>query len=826
MRTTYPLQIASIFLAATSWSADVQAQTRGSERDPHWSLQPLSNQAPPTANTSHANPIDAFIGAKLSAAGLQKSARANPATLIRRLYLVMLGVPPSPSELTDFLADPRDDAFEHLVDKVLADDRYGEHWARHWLDVVRFAESDGFETNHQRTNAWRYRDYVIQAFNTDTPYDQFVREQLAGDAIGADIATGFLVAGQRDIVGSPDPVLTAQQRADQLDDIVATTGAAFLGMTVGCARCHAHKFDPIPQSDYYALTAVFAGVHHGERDLPMPAQQAAKLARVDARIAEVEQKLAPLRVMPPSAPANDAPRPAVNYLRNEERFETITAKFIRLTVFATTGAQPCIDELEVWSKSKNVALASHGARASASSALPGYAIHKVEHLNDGLFGNSHSWISNEQGGGWAEIELAQPVQIDRIVWGRDRDGVVKDRLALQYRIEVAQDPNDWHVIATSSTRQPFATAATAKAATTYRFDKNNTSNKQGQGYLATMRTLQTQRARLTQQPRAYSGTFQQPGPTHLLRRGDPMQRAKPVEAGTLTLHEPEQWPDETPEQLRRLKLANWITNPRHPLPARVLVNRIWQQQFGTGIVSTPSDLGRNGAAPSHPQLLDWLAGDFIENDWSIKSLQRLILTSATWQQASTPQPTALAIDANNRLLWRFPPRRLAAEAIRDCILSISGKLNHKRGGPSFSLHNVGSEFVRHYQPKEVFGPEESRRMVYAMKVRTEPDLVFTAFDCPDGSLTMPKRGLSTTPLQALNLWNSKFIQQQSEAMADRLTREAGEQAAAIVDEAWNLAFQRAPEPGEAEEAIAFMQATDLQSLCRAILNSNEFLFIP
>jgi hypothetical protein len=816
-----------ILIAVTAWSGPVHAQGSIGDRAPHWSLRPLSEATPPATDKLSPNSIDAFIGARLLAAGLQQSPRANPTTLIRRLFLVMLGVPPSPTEVADYLADQRDDAFEHLVDKVLADERYGEHWARHWLDVVRFAESDGFETNHQRTNAWRFRDYVIEAFNNDTPYDQFVREQLAGDALGADIATGFLVAGQRDIVGSPDPVLTAQQRADQLDDIVATTSAAFLGMTVGCARCHSHKFDPISQRDYYALTAVFAGVHHGERDLPMPAGQAAKLARVEARIADLNHKLAPFRVLPPPGPESGAPlRPAVNYQRNEERFEAITAKFVRFTVFATTRGQPCIDELEVWSGSDNVALASHGAKATASSALPGYAIHKIKHLNDGVYGNSHSWISNEQGGGWAEIELAQPTQVDRIIWGRDRDGVVNDRLAVRYRIEVAQEPNEWHVVASSSDRQPSATPATANAATAYRFAKDNPASEQGRAWLAAIHELQSQRAPLTQQPRAYAGTFKQPGPTHLLRRGDPMQRAEPIEAGTLTLYQPEQWQDETPEQLRRLKLANWITDPRHPLPARVLVNRIWQQQFGAGIVSTPSDFGRNGAPPSHTDLLDWLAKDFIEHGWSIKSLQRLILTSATWQQASTPKAAALEVDANNRLLWRFPPRRLAAEAIRDCILCISGKLDHRRGGPSFSLHNVGSEYVRHYQPKEVFGPDESRRMVYAMKVRTEPDLVFTAFDCPDGSLTMPKRGLSTTPLQALNLWNSKFIQQQSAAMADRLVREAGDQAPAIVDRAWTLVFQREPEPGEATEAIALIEAAGLQSLCRALLNSNEFLFIP
>lgn len=740
----------------------------------------------------------------------------------------MLGVVPSPEEVTSFVADQRPDSFERLVDKVLADARYGERWARHWLDVVRFAESDGFETNHQRPNAWRFRDYVIDAFNSDTPYDQFVREQLAGDALGADVATGFLVAGQVDIVGSPDPVLTAQQRADQLDDMVATTGTAFLGMTVGCARCHSHKFDPISQRDYYALTAVFAGVRHGERDLPMPAAQAAQLAQLDERIATLGQQLAPFVVHKPTAsPADAKLRPAVNFARNEEHFAPVVAKFVRMTIFATSNAEPCIDELEVWAGDKNVGLASNGTTATASSTLPGYDIHKLAHVHDGLVGNNHSWISNEKGGGWVQLELAQPTRIDRVVWGRDRHDTIRDRLPVQYRIEAAMLANKWQVIASSGDRAPFAAATKAHAAPSYRFDAVRSSvAEQGRAWLAEWRAMRQQRASLAHPPKAYAGTFTQPDPAHLLRRGDPMQPGEQVAAGTLTLFQPVEWADDTPEQQRRLKLAHWITDKFHPLTARVLVNRIWQHQFGTGIVSTPSDFGKNGAAPSHPQLLDWLASEFVAHGWSIKAMQRLILTSTTWRQASTPQRAALRIDSGNRLLWRFSPRRLAAEAIRDCMLAVSGELNHQVGGPSFSLHNVGSEYVRHYQPKVEFGPDESRRMIYAMKVRTEPDLVFTAFDCPDGSLTIAKRGLSTTPLQSLNLWNSKFILQQADAMAKRLTREAGDDRAATIDRAWRLVFQRAPTGDEVNEAIGLLQTEDLSALCRALLNSNEFLFIP
>jgi hypothetical protein len=258
----------------------------------------------------------------------------------------------------------------------------------------------------------------------------------------------------------------------------------------------------------------------------------------------------------------------------------------------------------------------------------------------------------------------------------------------------------------------------------------------------------------------------------------------------------------------------------------VFVNRVWQHQFGTGLVSTPNDFGRNGAPPSHPELLNWLAHEFVRSGWSVKALQRLILTSATWRQSSAPRASALKVDAGCRLLWRFPPRRLEAEAIRDSILAVSGNIDRTAGGPSFYLHDVDRENVYHYQPKEAFGPEESRRMVYAFKVRMEQDGIFGAFDCPDGSLVMPRRSVSTTPLQALNLFNSPFIVGQAGRFAERLHRDAGDEVPDQVRCAWWLAFGRAPEAAELAGAEAFVGEQSLAAFCRAVLNANEFLFIP
>jgi hypothetical protein len=751
----------------------------------------------------------------------------------------MLGMPPTPQEVAEFVADSRSDAFERLVDRVLADPRYGECWGRHWLDVIRFAESNGFETNRERPNAWRFRDYVIAAFNQDKPYYQFVREQVAGDALGADVATGFLVGGPVDIVKSPDERLTAQQRADELDDMVSTTGTAFLGLTVGCARCHSHKFDPIPQSDYYSLTAIFSGVNHGERAPRQAEDRKGDLAKLEIRIKDLEQKLAPFREHATSSGAiassseevspacARALRPAVNPLRNEEILMPVEAKFVRFTILESTGGEPCLDELEVYSGEVNVALASRGTRATASGTLPGYEIHKLEHLNDGRLGNSRSWISNESGRGWVQLEFSKPQRIEKIVWSRDREGVFKDRLTIRYRIEIAMDTNSWRQVSSSEDRAVVENAPNDSAAPVYRFDGLPAVQvEQARGWLADLENARSQYEVLRKPPMVYAGNFSEPGPAFRLNRGDPMQPREPAPPATLSLFEPLTLATNAPEQQRRLRLAEWITDPRNPLTARVLVNRIWQYHFGVGLVDTPNDFGKNGARPTHPELLDWLASELVSGHWSIKSLQRAILLSATWRQSSASRPDALSVDAATRLLWRFPPHRLEAEAIRDSMLAVSGQLDRTMGGPSFFLHNVNRENVYHYYPKEDFGPAESRRMVYAFKVRMEQDAVFGAFDCPDGSLVVPRRSVSTTPLQALNLFNSRFTLRQAECFAERLRHDAGPEPRSQLARAWELAFSRPPAPDELREALYFADSEGYPALCRALLNANEFLFIP
>jgi hypothetical protein len=779
----------------------------------HWSFRPVVRPTLPASDANWARqPIDRFILAKLQQERLQPSVEADRVTLIRRLKFDLLGLPPTPEEIDRFLTDGSPNAYEQLVDRFLTSPQYGERWARHWLDVVRFAESNGFETNTNRPNAWPYRDYVIHAFNEDKPYDRFVIEQLAGDALGVDAATGFLVAGAYDEVKSPDVGLTLQQRADELHDMVATSCSTFLGLTVGCARCHHHKFDPVSQQDYYAVKAVFAGVHHGERPMRDPVREQERVTRLaDLRkeLAVVEQEIE--RAEPLADPtATSVRRAPVSPRRNIERIAPVQARFIRFTILATNNLEPCIDELEVFTAgpdSRNVALASLGTKATASGTFEGSDRHRLEHINDGRFGNNRSWISNESGRGWVQLELAEPAMIDRIVWARDREGQFKDRLPTRYQIEVGIDANAMSVVATSDDREPVGTTGNALNRRWKELDRL---------------------VREAERPvMVYAGTFATAEPIKRLHRGEPMQPRESVAPGSVTAVGLKfEMPLDAPESDRRLELAKWITNPANPLTARVMVNRLWQYHFGRGIVDTPGDFGRNGGVPSHPELLDWLAAEFVEHGWSIKHVHRLIVTSASYRQSSTGNAKGMAADAQTRLLWRFPPRRLEAEAIRDAVLAVSGALDLRMGGPGFDLFEPNSNYVKVYTPKREFGPAEYRRMIYQSRPRMQPDDTFGAFDCPEGGQIAPKRTVSTTPLQALNLLNSPFMLQQAELFARRIDGEAKANAATKVRRAFRLAFGREPSEIECDAAVRLINDHGLAALCRSLFNANEFLFIP
>ncbi|QOV89568.1 DUF1553 domain-containing protein [Humisphaera borealis] len=716
----------------------------------HWAWQPIRRPA-------NGRCVDDFITAKLAETHLTLSAPADARTLVRRMYFDVTGLPPTPEQLESAIHDPQSE-----IEKLLASRRFGEKWARHWLDVVRFAESDGFEMNRARANAWPYRDYVIAAFNDDKPYDQFIREQLAGDAFNADAATGFLVGGGKDRVGSNDPVLTTNQRADELHDMVSTTAATFLGITLNCARCHDHKFDPIPTKDYYGFVGMLQGVQHGERLWRMSVEAPEK----------VEEKQS---------------WPAVVAGRNDDNFPPTNARFVRFTITACSSGEPCIDELEVFNTDgENVA---RGAKVTVSGTFANgtNANHQAKFLNDGQYGNARSWISERKGGGTAQLEFANTEQIDHVSWSRDRSEggpKYKDRLATGYHIDVSDDGKSWRTVSSDKRR----------------------ANSAPKG------------------PQVYAGTFQMPGPTRRNHRGDPMQPREEVTPAVLSMiGKPMALPGNEPEQKRRLALANWIASADNPLTARVIVNRLWHYHFGTGLVDTPSDYGINGSRPTHPELLDFLASELITHGWSLKHVHRLILNSKTYQQSSAFNEVAARVDSNTRLLWRFPPRRLDAEAVRDAMLAVSGKLDLTMGGPGFDLFERNDNYVKVYVTKAECGPAEFRRMVYQSKPRTMLDDFLGAFDCPDAGQPQPKRTSSTTPLQALNLLNSNFSLQQSTFLAERLKQEAGGDVTRQIERAFALMFQRKPTAEELRGALALVKQHGLPALCRALYNTNEFI---
>ncbi len=1032
------------------------------QKSSHWSFQPLVRPEVPErvvpsgqgqTGLSVLQPIDAFVQGKLAEQKLTPNPPADRRTLIRRLSFDLLGIPPSPEEVAAFEADADPLAYEKLVDRYLALPQFGERAARFWLDTVRFAESDGFETNQPRPNAWRYRDYVINAFNSDLPYDQFVKQQLAGDQLGVGAATGFIVGGAWDRVKSPDPILTAQQRADELHDMVSTTGSVFLGLTVGCARCHSHKFDPIPQTDYYAMKAVFEGVMHGEREIevgrPAESQQRAielqeQLAVIDSQLREFEPlaslretvfvnptdmertvhlhatptpaiargaqrgasldpgegahwpnlsagylywKLPPqtdafgwkpkltgtyrfwtswgcghvahstdarylldrdgdlkttddqreilranhqrfadasdlipeqplwsglkdagvvdllpesvlvvrqgdqdkyvtvdvavFQSVPPDAPAEGRPALRVPVTRdlNVDRFAPVLAKHLRFTVRETSGAEPCIDELEVFASVKregeapaeplspsgdlhqprlggslalpNIALAIAGTKSTASGTYPNSDIHKLEHLNDGLYGNSKSWISNEAGRGWVQLEFTEAREICEVRWSRDRavPPQYADRLATQYTIETSLDGQTWNTVATSVDRLPYG--MTVPGGRLIRAEGADAQLRFAE--LQTRRqTVAAELAPLIERPRAYAGQFVNPPvPTYRLNRGDVSQPKEVVAPASLSeLGTPVQLPADAQESQRRMALAEWMVSRDNPLTARVIVNRLWQQHFGEGIVETPSDLGANGGKPTHPELLNWLACELMEptvvaffsekerpfsekkatQPWSLKHIHRLICLSDTYRQSSEPREDGVAVDAGSRLLWRYPPRRMEAEAIRDAILTVSGQLDPREGGPGFDLFEANTNYVKVYNSKRDFVRDDFRRMVYQSKPRMQLEDTFGTFDCPDAGQVTPKRTSSTTALQALSLLNSPFLLQQSQAFAVRVEQTGRRQAGSLsheerVDRAFQLAFGRSPTAEERVAAVKLVDQHGLPMLCRALYNTHEFVTV-
>ena len=804
---TIRIIVAVTLLVVLSTSA---ADSRGRASN-HWSFQPLRS------SFQHSS-IDGFISERLVEQGLGRNPQADPRVLIRRMSFDLTGLPPTPEQVKAFVDNPD---VSRLIDDLLASPRYGERWAQHWLDVIRWAETVGFETNAQRPSTWHYRDWVIAALNEDKPYDQFIKEQLIGDVTGDDPALGFLVAGPANLPGQigRDEAAMRGARQDELDEVIRTVSQSIMGLTIGCARCHDHKFDPILERDYYSLQAVFAGLGYGTRRM-----RGRENDEWTSRLPAAREVLTRLRKDLESKRLNLGLRKALDDVQTES-FEPVKARAVRMRIDATANrSSASLYELEIWSEdgsSENVALAANGGRPSASSfALANQSRH-FDNLVDGTVDKrqAYPWVSAKGGAAWVRVDLKVPQTIHKVVWHRGRS------LPVDYVIEILPaEGDDWLEVAHTRDRLP-RTEDVRKAEELQLSEVSEAESKKLVSLLAAIRKAEGNVRRLSSGPQTYAASFNlTPLPTYLLRRGDAMQTREVVAPDIPKILGGLRLASNAPEVDRRKALAEHLINKDHPLTARVIVNRVWHYHFGAGLVATPSDFGRMGIKPSHPELLDWLARRFMEEGWSLKKLHRLIMSSETYQQSSHPVAKALEVDADTRLLWRFPPRRLEAEAIRDSILNVSGKLSLKMGGPGFDFFNRRGGLAD-YIPKESFDEKGWRRMIYAHKIRMVSVDVFGAFDCPDAGQMKPKRTRSITPVQSLGLLNSPFANRQADFFAQRLKSEMGTDLEEQIRQAFALAYSRPPNEGELKHLSTLSEGHGMTQVCRAILNSSEFVYL-
>ncbi len=868
-----------------------------------WSLQPLVRPPVPKVAAAQAktvrNPIDAFIAAKLREQKLTPSPEADRRTLIRRLTFDLHGLPPSLEAVAAFEVDQSPGAYERLVDRLLASPRYGERWARHWLDVVHYGESNGFGMDRPRLDAWPYRDYVITALNDDKPYARFVQEQLAADALFPEEpaltpALGFAAAGpfnQSALVEQVDGT-DCKRIALNLDrdDMVASTASTFLSMTVHCARCHAHKFDPISQTDYYQMQAVFAGVGRTERMFDPNPQLRGERAALRIKIADLEKNA-------DAHPPTPAERTELATTRAawEISLAAQAANWIPLQVerVASTNSKTTFTKLDDGSwlaageaADKDIYTIRARIPLSKVTAL------RLEVLPDdrlptrgpGRQDNGNLHLSEVRVNALTEdkptaLALQNPsADFNQADWGIDRaiDGkpetawgihpqVGKPHQAVfelkqpsmatngtEFTIELDQLHGQHHLIGR------FRLSATDKAlpvrvpllpldllAVLVRPDSERTVAERKRIFdTHRLVHLKEQLAQLPAEHKvwAIAGDFvplrnykptKDPLPISVLRRGDIKQPLASVGPGALaavsTLPSTFALANPQDETARRAALARWITAPENMLTWRSIVNRVWHWHFGRGLVDSPNDFGRMGAPPTHPELLDWLAVEFRDRGGSLKRLHKLIVTSAAYRQVSTHRAAAARVDSDNRFLWRMNRPRLDAEDMRDSLLAASGKLDLVMGGPSamqFKYDDPNSAVSPRldYAAFDPDSPASYRRGVYRFLFRNINDPLLEAFDAVDPSLSTPKRNSTITPLQALSLWNNRFVLRQCEHLAARLERESNGLESQI-ERAFQLLTARLPTRAETILLTDHARRHGLANACRVLLNSNEFLFV-
>jgi mono/diheme cytochrome c family protein len=891
------------------WPKDRKLEDRHIPDAQWWSLKPLVRPDIPEVDPKAfhiANPIDAFVVAKLQQNGLPQSICSDRRTLIRRLSFDLIGLPPTPEQISAFVNDSRSDeqAYSDLVDQLLESPRYGERWARHWLDVVHFGETHGYDKDKLRPNAWPYRDYVIRAFNEDKPYSRFIEEQLAGDILYPDTADGiealgFISAGPWDFIGHaevPESKIDGKvARHLDRDDMVATAIGTFNSLTVGCAQCHNHKFDPIPQKDYYRLQAVFAAVDRADQFYDRDPQVAAKRRELDQQLAVITKELEQIeqlvkerggkpladldrRIAEANKAASGNELPEFGYHSQIENRDD-AAKWVQVDL----GESKPIDAVEL--------VGCHDTFNNIGAGFGFPVRFLIQACDDPAFETGVLTIVDRT----AEDFPNPGVMPQRFEFKSNTTGSRK--FARYVRVTatklVHRLPTDFiFALAELSVYSPegrnIATGAVVTSLDSieaaprwqrrnlvdaYYYGKAKLSDQDLKSLqeergnlietlldaerkskqadlLKRMEQAKRRRSDLPPQQVAYvgmvhngSGAFVgtgasggKPRSIHVLDRGNVTQPKEEVTPGALScLEELSPWfelPQGHTESQRRAALARWISDKRNPLTWRSIVNRVWQYHFGRGIVQTPNDLGRMGAEPTHPELLDWLAVEFRDHGESLKRLNRWIVTSHTYRQVSSIESIGGAtspesIDVDNRFLWRANRRRLEAEAIRDVVLQVSGKLDLAMGGPSFQDFVIEHpEHSPHYQ-YHLYDPEDPRshrRSVYRFLVRSQPQPFMTTLDCADPSMRVDKRNESLSPLQALALLNNGFMISMSGHLAKRLEKE-GTDIPSRTERMYQLAFGRSPNSAEQLAFEQYIAQYGLENACRLIFNLNEFSFI-
>ena len=883
--------IAAWIEAGLPWPGREELPEGEATRDPrldHWAWQPIVKPSVPAAVAEFAgrpgveqerNAIDFFIRQKLADKALAPSPVTDRATLIRRLAFDLVGLPPTPDEVAAFVNDPDPHAYEKLVDRFLASPRYGERWARHWLDVVHYGDTHGYDKDKPRPHAWPYRDYVIRAFNADKPYARFIEEQVAGDVLYPDSldgheATGFIAAGPWDLIGHTEVPETKTDgkiaRHLDRDDMVANTIGTFASVTIHCAQCHNHKFDPITQDDYYSLQAVFAALDREDRPYhPDPTVRAAHAA-ITNRKADLEKRqkdleatiakaagprLAELDKAIAAKPTSKGGNPGDAFGYHSGIASTAeTVKWLQLDFGAEAELReivlfPCYDDFNGigagfgFPRRYRVEVANDPAFASgvttvvdhtgADVASPGTVPQRfattakgrylritattlAARSNDFIFALAELQATSLAGKHLAagavvtsldSIEAAPRWQRKNVIDGQSPAAAVDHMAGLKAEREA--------LLAT--TRDPAVAAELEQVK-------------------ADLKVLDKEREQLPSMQMVYSATPRKRNgaarPIHVLSRGNVLAPTHEVSPGALTLMEPLQSrfdlaPDHA-EGDRRVALARWLADPQNPLTWRSLVNRVWHYHFGQGIVATPSDFGRMGAAPTHPELLDWLATDFRDGGGSLKSLHRLIVTSAAYRQSSAEIEAFAAIDSDNALLWRQNRRKLEAEAVRDAVLAVAGTLDPTMGGPGWQDFKIEHPAHSPHYRYDLADPEDKatwRRGVYRFIVRSQTQPFMTVLDCADPSMRVEKRNQSISALQALALLNNGFMTTQARHFAARVEQQAGSDVTAQVDAAIRLALGRPATPDERAALVSLTEAHGLANTCRAILNLNEFSFV-